>query len=223
MNINQVSANTLAQAAADPTCNATTGPTVTCSLTKTVANPFPNYSTNFTAGNQQYSTISSVELNKPFPQYGAISNTGNYVGVGNYNALQAKVEKRFSCGGMILGSYTFSKLLTNAESLTSWLETVGAPGYQNTNNLAGEYSFSGYDSRHRLVVSYVYNLPFGRGERYGAGVTGIADYLSPAGDSMVSAPSRTAIPWASRPRQDMSQPIRAPAPLVRTSFQVATR
>jgi Carboxypeptidase regulatory-like domain len=174
-NINQVSASTLGQAAADSTCNAASGPSGSCFLTKTVANPFPNYATNFTAGNQQYSTITSVKLNEPFPQYGAISNTGNYVGVGNYHALEAKVEKRFNRGGVILGSYTFSKLMTNAESLTSWLETVGAPGFQNTNNLPGEYSLSGYDSRHRLVASYVYNLPFGRGEHFAGGVTGVAD------------------------------------------------
>jgi hypothetical protein len=179
ININQVSAATLAQAHADPTCfpNANTAPTASCFLTKTVANPFPNYATNFTAGNQQYSTITSVKLNEPFPQYGAISNTGHYVGISNYNALQMKVEKRFAAGGAILGSYTFSKLMTNAESLTSWLETVGAPGYQNTNNLMGEYSLSGYDSRQRLTVSYVYNLPFGRGQHWAAGVSGFTDKL----------------------------------------------
>jgi hypothetical protein len=54
---------------------------------------------------------------------------------------------------------------------------VGAPGYQNTNNLAGEYLLSGYDSRHRLVVSYVYNLPFGHDQHFGAGVTGVVDKL----------------------------------------------
>jgi len=97
------------------------------------------------------------------------------VGVGNYDALQAKVEKRFSGGGVVLGSYTFSKMLTNAESLTSWLETVGAPGFQNTNNLGGEYSLSGYDSRQRLTVSYVYNLPLGRGQHFFSGVSGVTD------------------------------------------------
>ena len=76
---------------------------------------------------------------------------------------------------MLLGSYTFSKMLTNAESLTSWLETVGAPGFQNTNNLGGEYALSGYDSRQRLTVSYVYNLPFGRGQHFLAHVSGFAD------------------------------------------------
>ena len=175
VNINQVSASTLAQAAADPTCNASSGPSSSCFLTKTVANPFPNYSTTFTAGTQQYSTISSVVLNKPFPEYGAISNTGHYVGVGNYNALQTKVEKRFASGGVLLGSYTFSKMMTNAESLTSWLETVGAPGFQNTNNLGGEYSLSGYDSRQRLTVSYVYSLPFGKGKTFGAHLNGVAN------------------------------------------------
>ena len=167
----------LAQAHADPTCfpNATTAPTANCFLTKTVTNPLPR--NLFNQGNQQYATISSVQLNKPFPQYGGISNTGKYAGVSNYNALQLKVEKRFNSGGVLLGSYSFSKLLATAESLTSWLETVGAPGYQDTNNLAGEYSLSGYDSRQRLVVSYVYSLPFGRGQRFGSGVTGFTDKL----------------------------------------------
>jgi hypothetical protein len=128
----------------------------------------------FTAGTQQYATISSVILNKPYPQYGNISNTGHYVGISNYSALQAKVEKRFSSGGQILGSYTFSKLLTNADSLTSWLEIVGAPGFQNTNDLSTEYSLSGYDSRQRLTVAYVYGLPFGKGQRFASGVSGIA-------------------------------------------------
>jgi hypothetical protein len=177
ININQVSDATLAAAHGDPTCfpNATTAPTAACFLTKTVANPFNR--SLFNQGNQQYATISSVQLNKPFPQYGSISNTGHYAGVSNYNALEAKVEKRFAAGGVLLGSYTFSKLMTNADSLTSWLEISAAPGFQDTNNLAGEYSLSGYDSRQRLVVSYVYSLPFGRGQHFAPGVSGFMDKL----------------------------------------------
>lgn len=177
VNINQVPQATLDQAHSDPACfpNSATAPTSSCFLTKTVSNPLPT--SVFNQGSQQYATISSVQLNKPFPQYGSISNTGHYVGVGNYDALQAKLEKRFNGGGVVLGSYTFSKMLTNAESLTSWLETVGAPGFQNTNNLGGEYSLSGYDSRQRLTVSYVYNLPFGRNQRFDAGVSGVLDKL----------------------------------------------
>lgn len=151
-------------------------PTANCFLTKTV-DPNPFTRSLFGQGSQQYATISATQLYRPFPQYGGISNTGNYVGVSNYSALQMKMEKRFTGGGVVLGSYTFSKLMTNTESLTSWLEATGAPGYQDNNNLANEYSLSGYDSRQRLVVSYVYMLPLGRGQHFASGVSGPLDKL----------------------------------------------
>ena len=171
--INQVPSQYFSQALNDPTC----APTVTanCFLAGTKPNPFNR--SLFGQGSQQYATVPAPQLYRPFPQYGSISNTGNYVGFSNYNALQAKLEKRFSQGGVLLGSYTFSKLMTNTESLTSWLEATGAPGYQNTNDLSQEYSLSGYDSRQRLTVSYVYYLPFGRGQHWGAGVSGALDKL----------------------------------------------
>jgi hypothetical protein len=174
--INQVSSKYFTQAQNDPNC---VGPTADlsgkCFLTMQVPNPLPQ--SLFTQGNQQYKTISSTQLYRPFPQYGGISNTGNYIGVSNYNALQMKLEKRFSSGGVVLGSYTYSKLLANVESLTSWLEATAAPGYQNTNDLTQEYSLSGYDSRQRLTVSYVYYLPFGQGQRYGSSVSGFMRQL----------------------------------------------
>ncbi|MGO4213808.1 hypothetical protein AB4043_23685, partial [Terriglobus sp. YAF25] len=174
--INQVAASYLNQAASDPNCvGSTANLSSACFLTKTVPNPFNRAA--FNQGSQQYATISSTQLYRPFPQYGGISNTGNYVGVSNYNALQMKMEKRFTSGGVLLGSYTFSKLLANTESLTSWLEATGAPGYQNNNDLGGEYALSGYDSRQRLTVSYVYSLPFGRGQHFASGVSGVMDKL----------------------------------------------
>jgi hypothetical protein len=173
--LNQVPASTLGQALSDPTC----APTVTsaCFLSGSTANPFDNYATTFNQGTQKYAAIPKFQLYRPFPQYGSVANTGNYIGVSNYNALQMKVEKRFNQGGILLGSYTFSKLMTNSESLTNWLEIVAAPSFQNTNDISGEYALSGYDSRQRLVVSYVYNLPIGRGQAIFAGVRGVADKL----------------------------------------------
>jgi hypothetical protein len=165
LSVNQVPAKYFAQALADPTCSPTV--TAACFLSGNKTNPFPNKSL-FIQGTQQYATIPAPQLYRPFPQFGSISNTSHYIGFSNYTALQMKAEKRFSQGGVLLGSYTFSKLMANAESLTSWLEgAAGAPGYQNTNDLTGEYSLSGYDSRQRLTVSYVYNLPFGNGQRWG--------------------------------------------------------
>jgi hypothetical protein len=177
---NQVPASVLNQALSDPNCQpqGSNGTISTnCFLQGGTANPFSSYASTFIQGPQQYASIAKVQLYRPFPQYNNISNVGNYVGVSNYNALEMKLEKRFSKGGVLLGSYTFSKLLSNAESLTNWLEVVAAPGFQNMNDLGREYSLSGYDSRQRLVVSYVYNLPIGRGETFFSGVSGIADKL----------------------------------------------
>jgi hypothetical protein len=96
-----------------------------------------------------------------------------------YHALQAKVEKRFKNGGTLLGAYTFSKVLADVESLTTWLDTTlgGDAGYQNYYNLKAEKSISSFDSRQRLVVSYVYELPFGKGQRYLSSARGIGDKL----------------------------------------------
>lgn len=174
-NRNQVPVSVFNQALADSACQPTV--TASCFLQGSTPNPFDNYSTLFKAGTQQYATIPKFQLYRPFPQYGSIGNVGNYIGVSNYNALEAKLEKRFQGGGQLLGSYTFSKLLTNSESLTNWLEVVAAPGFQNTNDISGEYALSGYDSRHRLVVSYVYTLPFGKNERFFSQVRGVADKI----------------------------------------------
>ncbi len=173
--INQVQSKYFDQALNDsrcvgPTANLTGSGSGQCFLSERVPNPFNT--ALFNQGNQQYANILGAQLYRPFPQYGNISNTGNYVGFSNYNSLQMKLEKRFNSGGVLLGSYTFSKLMTNAESLTSWLESTGAPGFQNTNDLSQEYSLSGYDSRQRLTVSYVYFLPFGKNQHWGSGASG---------------------------------------------------
>ena len=103
------------------------------------------------------------------------SNSGNYVGVSNYDSLQMKLEKRFAAGGTFLGAYTFSKLMTNAEYLTSWLDSTTTAGFQDVNNLQGEYSLSSFDSRQRLVASYVYELPIGKGRMFLSNLSGIAN------------------------------------------------
>jgi hypothetical protein len=79
----------------------------------------------------------------------------------------------------VSANYTFSRNMTNAETVTGWLETSagqGAAGYQ-TNNLDQEWSLSSYDARHRFVVNYVVDLPFGQGKRFLSGTGGILGTL----------------------------------------------
>ena len=87
-----------------------------------------------------------------------------------------KAEKRFSSGGTLLASYTFSKVIADIETLTSWLDSAnGVGGIQNWNNFRAERSISSFDSHQRLVVAYGIDLPFGKGKKFLGGLNGFAD------------------------------------------------
>jgi Carboxypeptidase regulatory-like domain len=118
------------------------------------------------------------QLNRPYPQYSGLNLNGFGCCSSNYNALQATATKRFGGGGTMLVAYTNAKLMSNTDTLTSWLEggtTGGVGGIQDWNNLKGERSLSSQDVSQRLVISYVLDLPFGRGKRFAGGLNGVAD------------------------------------------------
>jgi hypothetical protein len=125
-------------------------------------------------------TIPAGQLDRPYPEYNNISEGGYGCCGSSYNSLQATVTRRFQGGGTLLAAYTNSKLLSNTDTLTSWLEggssgTGGVGGVQDWNNLAGERSLSSQDVSQRLVISYVLDLPFGHGKAYLSGMSGAAD------------------------------------------------
>ncbi|PYV20950.1 MAG: TonB-dependent receptor, partial [Acidobacteria bacterium] len=113
-------------------------------------------------------TIPPISQRVPYPQFSWILLTYNG-GWSSYNGLTVRAEKRLSSGLYLLGSYTWSHAID-----------VG-----NTD----DFSFSqccfkkldkgngDYDVRHRAVLSYVYELPFGRGKHFLSGVSGAANKL----------------------------------------------
>jgi hypothetical protein len=78
---------------------------------------------------------------------------------------------------MILLSYTFSKLISDTETFTNWLEGGSVAGVQDYNNLRLEKSLSSFDSRQRLTLSFVYDLPFGKGNRFASNASGLTNRL----------------------------------------------
>jgi hypothetical protein len=86
------------------------------------------------------------------------------------------VEKRFSKGLQLLGTYVFSKSIDNASvacGCTTWLG--GATSLQDPNKRFLERSVSQYDIPHVLQFSYVYQLPVGRGKQFGGNWNGVVD------------------------------------------------
>ena len=82
-----------------------------------------------------------------------------------YHALQGSLRKRFSHGLSMLASYTFSKTLDDASTFNitgSASQSVAGENdlAQNPFNLKAEHGRSMFDARHRLVVSYQWNLPW---------------------------------------------------------------
>jgi hypothetical protein len=111
-------------------------------------------------------TISAGQLLRPYPQYAGLQIAGQGSFASSYDSLQASVQKRFDKGGTLLASYTWSKLLSNTDSITSWLENGGIGGIQDWNNLGSEWSLSSNDVPQNLVISYVLDLPIGHGKTY---------------------------------------------------------
>ena len=123
-------------------------------------------------------TVQRQLLLAPFPHYVSASHPG-YSGSSRYHALAFRAEKRIGAGGVVSGHYTLAKNMTDVETLTDWLEggsSAPVAGYQ-TNNLKDEWALSSFDVRHRVVVNFVVDLPFGEGRRFGAGAPGIAGKL----------------------------------------------
>jgi len=144
-------------------------------LRQQVANPFVGL---IREGTLSTPTIQRALLLVQFPEYSQANRPG-YFGSSRYHALALRAEKRFGAGGLVSGHYTFSKNMTNAETVTTWLESgAGTPaaGYQ-TNNLDDEWALSSFDVRHRFVLNYVVDLPFGEGGRFGASTNRIVRTL----------------------------------------------
>jgi hypothetical protein len=85
-----------------------------------------------------------------------------------YNAFETSVEHRFSGGFNVLAAYTFAKSIGTADG------NVQQCDVQNAHDIAAEKGPNTPDFRHRLTVSYVYELPYGKGKHFGSSASGVA-------------------------------------------------
>jgi Carboxypeptidase regulatory-like domain/TonB dependent receptor len=170
--INQISDALLAQAAAEVNPSLP-NPRQNVTLVQPAPNPF------FINGQALALTGPTTvmgQLLRPYPQYTSVqlAGQGSYDSI--YHSFQLTVQRRFAGAGALLVAYTNSKLISDTDTLTSWLEpSVG--GIQDNNNLKGERSLSSQDVPQRMVISYVLDLPFGKGKKYLSGASGVTDKI----------------------------------------------
>lgn len=129
-----------------------------------VPNPFFGIITN-PSSSLSFPTVARGQLLRPYPQYTAVNVFRVPFGFSIYHGGTLKADKRFSNGLSFLAAYTWSKLIDDVSTTVGFLGQAGAR--QNAYDRAAERSISTQDITHRFVTSFVYDLPFGRGRRFG--------------------------------------------------------
>jgi hypothetical protein len=119
----------------------------------------------------------NINANRPYkttvvPGTGATITLADVVriqkdGYSNYNALQAKIEKRYAHGLTFIASYAYSKTMGLGDT----------SGVQNALNWAADRAVSSQDVTQHFVGSAVYALPFGNGKAHGANWGRVTDAI----------------------------------------------
>jgi hypothetical protein len=117
-----------------------------------------------------------VAARKPFPNFQVYIDS-DWSGNASYNAFNAKVERR--TGSMIFTTiYTWAKSMDNKSAAAGiGNDVAGWQGFLNNHDVRRDRGRSEFNVDHRLVSSFVYELPFGRGKRYLSNVSTVADHI----------------------------------------------
>lgn len=126
----------------------------------------------FLNGNQRNIT-SAGTYSRPFTAWQSDITEALNEFMSNYNALQVRYEQRMVGGLTLLNSFTWSHSLDNASASLEG----NTPSPQDANNISADYAQSDYNTPVINVTSLVYELPFGRGRKFGGSMNGIEDFV----------------------------------------------
>ena len=149
-------------------------------LAALVPNPFLGQITD-SRSPLSLATVSRSRLLRPMAQFDGtgVGTAEPARGDSNYHALQVKWEKRFGQGLTVLSHYTWSKMIDNVSHSSgnvSWLG--GSTSLQNIWDLRGERALSSHDIAHRMVLTGTYELPFGRGRKFGSNMNRVVNWVA---------------------------------------------
>ncbi|PWU09468.1 MAG: hypothetical protein C5B51_06195 [Terriglobia bacterium] len=113
-------------------------------------------------------TASFTQALRKYSMY-AVINVRSPSASSVYHALQLSLEKRFSNGLSFLSAYTYSKSIDDASLWNGGVVDVTA--------FRLERGLSTFDTRHRFITSYTYDLPYGHGQRFGSSSPSVLNAL----------------------------------------------
>jgi hypothetical protein len=125
-------------------------------LLDVVPNPFFG---KIEGGVGAFPTIQRRQLLRPFPQYQQILAVRRPYGDASYQSMTARLEKSYSRGFTFSAAYTMSKLIASTAESNSWVVGPSNALYDPKYNRGLDAN----DTPHRLVLSHVWDLPFGIG------------------------------------------------------------
>jgi hypothetical protein len=128
-------------------------------------------------------TVNNPFLFQPFPQYSGGLNVFDSNDHSRYDGLQIIFKRRIKTGLGFQMAYTLSKSKDNR----SWdpsLSTVSTGSVQAASSTPFDlrdrninYTWSDFDRRHVFQATYTYDLPFGKGQKFGRNSSGIIDQI----------------------------------------------
>ncbi|MGO9228599.1 MAG: carboxypeptidase regulatory-like domain-containing protein, partial [Bryobacteraceae bacterium] len=119
-------------------------------------------------------TVAYGQLLLPYPEFCSVSIAQPLDSFSHYNALEMSFTHRWSSGLSLLASYTYSRFIDNTAGTTNWL---GQSPTRDNYNLAAEKSLDAADTPNSLVVTYIYELPIGKGKKVGTNLNPVANAI----------------------------------------------
>ena len=129
------------------------------------------------------STIQQQQLLRPYPQFLSLIEQNRPIGKSKYDGLQFVLAKRMSSDLSLSVAYTYSK-------------TFNWTNFANPQDTQLEKVIASWDVTNSLQINGVYELPFGRGKRFGSGLPSAIRYAASGWQVSALARLQTGMPMA---------------------------
>lgn len=122
-----------------------------------------NAAGNFAGRIEQTTLAAHLRPNQQFGSIMFLSNSADSV----YHSMQTTLRKRFGNGLLFNFAYTYSKVIDDQSGdpiVTTFTPTSVAT--IDSTNLRNERARADFDQRHVVILTWIYELPFGKGQKW---------------------------------------------------------